>query len=193
MALAAGTKLGSYEVVAQIGACGMGEVYQAHDTKLGRDVAIKVLPANFVNDPERLSRFQREARMLAALNHANIATIYGLEQSGGVTCLVMEMVPGETLADRVNRDGAVPIEEALTIAKQIAEALEAAHEKGIIHRDLKPANVKLTPEGKVKVLDFGLAKAFAGDNETSDPVNSPTLSQAATMQGVILGTGAYMR
>src|SRR6202521_61651 len=125
MALASGTRLGSYEVVAQIGAGGMGEVYQAHDTKLGRDVAIKVLPTNFVNDPERLSGFQREARMLAALNHTNIATIYGLEQFDGVTCLVMELLPGETLAERVKRDGAVPIEEALIIAKQIAEALEA--------------------------------------------------------------------
>jgi Tol biopolymer transport system component len=191
MALASGTRLGSYEVVAQIGAGGMGEVYRAHDTKLARDVAIKVLPANFVNDPERLSRFQREARMLAALNHANIATIYGLEQSGGVTCLVMELVPGETLAERV-KAGPLSIEEALKIAVQIAEALEAAHEKSIIHRDLKPANVKVTPEGKVKVLDFGLAKAYAGDSGTYDPANSPTLSAAATMLGGILGTAAYM-
>jgi Tol biopolymer transport system component len=191
MTLAAGTRLGSYEVVAQIGAGGMGEVYQAHDTQLGREVAIKVLPANFVNDPERLARFQREARMLAALNHANIATIYGLEQSGGVTCLVMELVPGETLAERV-KAGPLPMEEALKIAEQIAEALEAAHEKSIIHRDLKPANVKVTPEGKVKVLDFGLAKAFAGDAANEDISNSPTLSMAATMQGVILGTAAYM-
>ena len=140
----------------------MGEVYQAHDTKLGRDVAIKVLPEAFAHDPERLARFQREAKMLAALNHPNIATIHGLEQSGGTNYLVMELVPGDTLAERVKREGAVPIEEALAIAKQIAEALEAAHEKRIIHRDLKPANVKVTPEGKVKVLDFGLAKAFAG-------------------------------
>jgi eukaryotic-like serine/threonine-protein kinase len=191
MALASGTRLGSYEVVAQIGAGGMGEVYRAHDTKLARDVAIKVLPANFVNDPERLSRFQREARMLAALNHANIATIYGLEQSAGVTCLVMELVPGETLAERV-KAGPLFIEEALKIAAQIAEALEAAHEKSIIHRDLKPANVKITPEGKVKVLDFGLAKAFEGDAANDDPSNSPTLSAAATMQGVILGTASYM-
>src|ERR1700741_1635106 len=132
MALASGTRLGSYEVVAQIGAGGMGEVYQAHDTKLGRDVAIKVLPANFVDDPERLSRFQREARMLAALNHTNIATIYGLEHSDGVHFLIMELVPGETLADRV-KTGPVSVEEALKIAAQIAEALEAAHEKGIIH------------------------------------------------------------
>jgi Tol biopolymer transport system component len=191
MALAAGTRLGSYEVTAQIGAGGMGEVYQAHDTKLGRDVAIKVLPEAFAHDPERLSRFQREAKMLAALNHPNIATIYGLEQSGSTSYLVMELVSGETLAERV-KAGAVPSEEALGIAKQIAEALEAAHEKGIIHRDLKPANIKVTPEGKVKVLDFGLAKAFEGDATNEDMGNSPTLSMAATMQGVILGTAAYM-
>src|ERR1700687_1725931 len=191
MALPSGTRLGSYEVISQIGAGGMGEVYRAHDTKLSRDVAIKVLPANFVNDPERLSRFQREARMLAALNHANIATIHGLEQSGGVTCLVMELVSGETLAERV-KAGPLPIEEALKIAVQISEALEAAHEKSIIHRDLKPANVKVTPEGKVKVLDFGLAKAYSGDAMNEDIGNSPTLSRGATMQGVILGTAAYM-
>ena len=192
MTVAAGTRLGSYEVFAQIGAGGMGEVYQAHDTKLGRDVAIKVLPEAFAHDPERLSRFQREAKMLAQLNHTNIATIYGLEHSNATHYLVMELVPGDTLQHRVKRDGPVPIEEGLAIAKQIAEALEAAHEKGIIHRDLKPANVKLTPEGKVKVLDFGLAKAFAGDTSTEDMGNSPTLSMAATMQGVILGTAAYM-
>jgi Tol biopolymer transport system component len=170
----------------------MGEVYQAHDSNLRRDVAIKVLPEAFAHDPERLARFRREAQLLAALNHSNIATIYGLEGSNGTSYLVMELVPGETLAQRIKRDGAVPVEEALTIAKQIAEALEAAHEKGIIHRDLKPANVKLTPEGKVKVLDFGLAKAFAGDTSTEDMGDSPTLSMAATMQGVILGTAAYM-
>ncbi len=192
MPLSAGTKLGPYSVLLQIGAGGMGEVYQAHDTKLGRDVAIKVLPEAFAHDPEKLSRFQREAKLLASLNHPNIATIHGLEDSNGTSYLVMELVPGENLAERVRRDGAVPVEEALTIAKQIAEALEAAHEKGIIHRDLKPANVKLTPEGKVKVLDFGLAKAFAGDTSTEDMGNSPTLSMAATMQGVILGTAAYM-
>jgi serine/threonine protein kinase/Tol biopolymer transport system component len=192
MPLSAGTKLGTYEVLSAIGAGGMGEVYQAHDTKLGRDVAIKVLPEALAHDAERLSRFRREAQLLAALNHSNIATIFGLEDSNGTTYLVMELVPGETLAQRIKRDGAVPIEEALTIAKQIAEALEHAHEKGIIHRDLKPANVKLTPEGKVKVLDFGLAKAFAGDTSTEDMGNSPTLSMAATMQGVILGTAAYM-
>jgi Tol biopolymer transport system component len=170
----------------------MGEVYQAHDTKLGRDVAIKVLPEAFAHDTERLTRFQREAKMLASLNHPNIATIYGLEQTNGTHYLVMELVSGETLADRVKREGAVPIEEALKIGIQIAEALEAAHEKGIIHRDLKPANVKVTPEGKVKVLDFGLAKAFAGDGASSNPSDSPTLSAAATMQGMILGTAAYM-
>src|ERR1700730_5264990 len=192
MPLAAGTKLGTYEVRSAIGAGGMGEVYQAHDTKLGRDVAIKVLPGAFAHDPEKLSRFQREAKLLASLNHPNIATIHGLEDSNGTSYLVMELVAGENLAERVRRDGAVPIEEALAIAKQIAEALEAAHEKGIIHRDLKPANVKMTPEGKVKVLDFGLAKAFAGDAANDDPSNSPTLSMAATMHGVILGTAAYM-
>ena len=191
MAIPVGTRLGPYEVLAQIGAGGMGEVYQAHDTKLGRDVAIKVLPPDFLNDPQRLARFQREARMLAALNHPNIATIYGLEQSGGATCLVMELVPGETLANRV-KSGPLPVEEAMRLAVQVAEALEAAHEKNIIHRDLKPTNVKVTPEGKVKVLDFGLAKAFAGNAENDDPSNSPTLSATATMQGVILGTAAYM-
>src|SRR6202165_5679567 len=192
MAIPSGTKLGSYQITAPIGAGGMGEVYQAHDTKLGRDVAIKVLPEAFAHDPERLSRFQREDKMLAALNHPNIATIHGLEQSNGTSYLVMELVSGETLAERIKRDGAVPLEEALTIAKQIAEALEAAPEKSIIHRDVKPANVKVTPEGKVKVLDFGLAKAFEGDGANDDPSNSPTLSAAATMQGTILGTAAYM-
>src|SRR6266576_6610433 len=162
MALAAGTRLGSYEVVAQIGAGGMGEVYRAHDNELGRDVAIKVLPEAFAHDADRLSRFQREAKLLASINHPNIATIHGLEQSGGTSYLMMELVSGETLSERV-KAGPLGIEEALKIAVQIAEALEAAHEKSIIHRDLKPANVKVTPEGKVKVLDFGLAKAFAGE------------------------------
>src|SRR5712664_4015382 len=191
MAILPGRRLGPYEILTAIGAGGMGEVYRAHDTKLGRDVAIKVLPEAFAHDPERLSRFQREAKMLASLNHPNIATIHGLEQSGGTSYLVMELVSGETLADRV-KAGPLGIEEALKIAVQIAEALEAAHEKSIIHRDLKPANVKVTPEGKVKVLDFGLAKAFAGDAANDDPSNSPTLSAAATMRGVILGTAAYM-
>ena len=194
MPITVGTKLGTYEVTSHIGSGGMGEVYQAHDSKLGRDVAIKVLPEQFARDPERLARFQREAKMLAALNHPNIAAIYGLEQSGDTHYLVMELVPGETLRERVAGGRPVPVEEALTIAKQIAEALEAAHnsEKCIIHRDLKPANVKVTPEGRVKVLDFGLAKAFATDTATEDPSNSPTLSMNPTMQGVIMGTAAYM-
>ena len=191
MAIPQGTRIGPYEISAQIGAGGMGEVYRAHDTKLGRDVAIKVLPAIFVNDPERLSRFQREARMLAALNHPNIATIFGLEQSNGISCLVMELVPGETLAERA-KAGPMPVDEAVKIAIQIAEALEAAHEKNIVHRDLKPANVKVTPEGKVKVLDYGLAKAFENDPADIDINNSPTLSRAATLQGMIQGTAAYM-
>lgn len=192
MSMATGTRLGSYEVIAQIGAGGMGVVYRARDSKLGRDVAIKVLPDVFARDPERLSRFEREAKMLAALNHPNIATIYGLEQSGNTNYLVMELVTGETLAERIQGEGPIPLDEALGIARQIAEALEAAHDKGIIHRDLKPANVKVTPDGKVKVLDFGLAKAFEGDLAAEDMNNSPTLSMAATMHGVILGTAAYM-
>jgi Tol biopolymer transport system component len=192
MTLATGTRFGSYELGVQIGAGGMGEVYQAHDTKLGRDVAIKVLPEAFAHDSDRLGRFQREAKMLASLNHPNIATIHGLEHSDGVHFLIMELVAGETLAERIKREGALPVEEGLKISVQIAEALEAAHEKGIIHRDLKPANVKVTPEGKVKVLDFGLAKAFAGDVADSNPSQSPTLSAVATMQGVLLGTAAYM-
>jgi len=192
--LSSGTRLGTYEVTSHIGSGGMGDVYQAHDSKLGRDVAIKVLPEQFARDPERLARFQREAKMLAALNHPNIAAIYGLEQSDSTHYLVMELVPGQTLRERVAGERAVPVEEALVIAKQIAEALEAAHgsEKGIIHRDLKPANVKVTPEGRVKVLDFGLAKAFAAEPSTEDIGNSPTLSAAPTMQGVIMGTAAYM-
>jgi len=192
--LSPGTKLGTHEITAHIGSGGMGDVYQAHDTKLDRDVAIKVLPEKFARDPERLARFQREAKMLAALNHPNIAAIYGLEQSGSIHYLVMELVPGETLRERTLGERPVPVEEALTIAKQIAEALEAAHnsEKTIIHRDLKPANVKVTPEGRVKVLDFGLAKAFANEPTTDDLSNSPTLSFNPTMQGVIMGTAAYM-
>src|ERR1700680_3978003 len=173
--IAVGTRLGSYEILSAIGAGGMGEVYQAHDTKLGRDVAIKVLPEAFAHDPDRLSRFQREAKMLAALNHPAIATIYGLEQSSGTSYLVMELVSGETLQQRLARRGRLPIEEALGLCRQIAEALEAAHDKGIIHRDLKPANVKVTPEGRIKVLDFGLAKAVWGAAENQD------LSQWATV------------
>jgi serine/threonine-protein kinase len=181
-----GRQLGSYQVVSLLGVGGMGEVYQARDTKLGRDVAVKVLPPGLIHDADRLARFQREARMLAALNHPNIATIHGLEQSDGVHYLVMELVPGQTLAERISK-GALPVEEALKVAGQVAEALEAAHEKGVIHRDLKPANVKVTPEGRVKVLDFGLAKAFASDTEV-DLSQAPTLSE----EGRILGTPAYM-
>ena len=166
-------------------------MYQAKDQKLGRDVAIKVLPEEFARDADRVARFQREAKLLASLNHPNIAAIHGLEESGGTNFLVLELVEGETLADRMKR-GPIPVEESLKLALQIAEALEAAHEKGVIHRDLKPANIKVTPDGKVKVLDFGLAKAFAGEQEELNLSNSPTLSNAATQQGVILGTAAYM-
>ncbi len=196
MTLQPGTQLGPYEILAQIGAGGMGEVYSARDSNLKREVAIKVLPEQFASDSERLARFRREAQLLASLNHPHIATIHGLEESGGTHYLVMELVPGETLAERIKRDGTVPMEEALGIATQIAEALEHAHEHGIIHRDLKPANVKLTPEGQVKVLDFGLAKAFSADGSDSADTfnsNSPTvLTGSPTMPGVILGTAAYM-
>ncbi|MBN2319157.1 MAG: serine/threonine-protein kinase [Acidobacteria bacterium] len=186
-----GKTLAHYEINSQLGKGGMGEVYQATDKKLGREVAIKVLPEEFAKDADRVARFQREAKLLASLNHPNIAAIYGLEESDGTNFLVMELVEGNTLDDRI-KSGAIPVEEALKLALQIAEALEAAHEKGVIHRDLKPANIKVTPDGKVKVLDFGLAKAFAGEQADLNLSNSPTLSQAATMQGVILGTAAYM-
>jgi serine/threonine protein kinase len=186
-----GKTLAHYEITSQLGKGGMGEVYQAKDQKLGRDVAIKVLPEEFAKDADRVARFQREAKLLASLNHPNIAAIYGLEESEGTNFLVMELVEGQTLDERI-KAGAIPVEEALKLGLQIAEALEAAHEKGVIHRDLKPANIKITPDGKVKVLDFGLAKAFAGEQADLNLSNSPTLSQAATMQGVILGTAAYM-
>ena len=190
MALQPGTTLGPYEVTAKIGQGGMGEVYRAHDTKLGRDVALKALPDLFADDPERLARFQREARVLASLNHPNIASIYGLEEQDGVRALVLELVEGATLAERIAQ-GAIPVDEALPIAKQIADALEAAHERGVIHRDLKPANVKVKDDGMVKVLDFGLAKALSPEPE-GDPSESPTLTAAATQKGVIMGTAAYM-
>jgi Tol biopolymer transport system component len=186
-----GTKVGHYEVTAHLGSGGMGDVYQAADTKLGRGVAIKFLPEAFSHDTERVARLQREARVLASLNHPNIAAIHGLEEIDAHHFLVMELVPGETLADRLKR-GVIPIEEALLIAKQIAEALEEAHEKGVIHRDLKPANIKVTPDGKVKVLDFGLAKAYESGQANVALSNSPTISIAATNAGVILGTAAYM-
>ncbi|MBZ5696531.1 MAG: protein kinase [Acidobacteriia bacterium] len=191
MTLSAGTKLGSYEITGAIGAGGMGEVYRARDAKLGRDVALKSLPERFARDTERMSRFQREAKVLASLNHPNIASIYGLEDSGQTHALVMELVEGPTLADRV-KQGPIPIGEALRIAKQICEALEYAHEHGIVHRDLKPANVKVTNDDAVKVLDFGLAKAFEGDASSIDIANSPTISRMATQAGVLLGTAAYM-
>ncbi len=186
-----GKTLGHYEITGHLGKGGMGEVFLAKDQKLGRDVAIKVLPDEFARDTDRIARFQREAKVLASLNHPNIAAIYGLEESAGTNFLVMELVEGETIADQVKR-GPIPVEDSLKIALQIAEALEAAHEKGVIHRDLKPANIKVTPDGKVKLLDFGLAKAFAGEQEQLNLSNSPTLSNAATQQGIILGTAAYM-
>src|SRR4029079_6817098 len=184
-----GTKLAHYEITTHIGSGGMGDVYQATDTKLGRSVAIKFLPEAFSHDAERVARFQREGRVLASLDHNNIAAIYGVEEINGRHFLVMELVLVETLWDRITR-GAIPIEEALPIAKQIAEALEEAHEKGIIHRDLKPANIKITPDGKVKVLDFGLAKAFQ-EQRTTAISNSPTLMEGS-IPGVILGTVGYM-
>ena len=195
-----GSRLGPYEITAKLGEGGMGEVYRATDSKLKREVAIKVLPAAFTTDPERLARFEREAQLLAQIHHPHIASVFGLEEADGVRALVMELVEGEDLAARVGR-GPLPLDEALPIAKQIAEALEAAHERGIVHRDLKPQNVKLTSDGTVKVLDFGLAKAMdpaAGSSVATDLarsptiMNSPTLTAAGTQLGVILGTAAYM-
>jgi serine/threonine-protein kinase len=187
-----GQTIAHYRVTAKLGAGGMGEVYRATDTKLGRDVALKVLPEAFAADAQRMQRFQREAQVLASLNHPHIATIHGLEESGVARALVMELVEGPTLAERLAQ-GPIPVEEVLPIAKQIAEALEYAHEHGIVHRDLKPANIKLTPDGAAKVLDFGLAKAMQDDPASGlDMANSPTLSLAATKAGVILGTAAYM-
>ena len=174
-----GRRLGAYHVHARIGAGGMGEVYRARDTKLGRDVAIKILPPHFTSDPDRLARFEREARVLASLNHPHIGAIYGVEDADGVRALVLELVDGETLADRIAR-GPIPVNDTLTIARQIADALEAAHEKGIVHRDLKPANIKITPDGVVKVLDFGLAKAASGDAAAADLTQSPTLTVGGT-------------
>ena len=211
MALASGAKLGPYEILAPIGAGGMGEVYRASDTRLDREVAIKVLPDLFSRDPERVARFQREAKVLASLNHPNIASIYGFETDGdpqsstsqtpgqepaprtAIHFLVMELVEGDTLSERL-KVGPMPVEDALSVGKQMAEALEAAHERGVIHRDLKPANVKVTPEGNVKVLDFGLAKAMTGGAELSQTeiANSPTITADFTRPGTILGTAAYM-
>jgi eukaryotic-like serine/threonine-protein kinase len=196
MPLAVGTRLGPYDITGLLGAGGMGEVYRARDTKLQRDVAIKVLPEALAHDTDRLARFEREARTLASLNHPQIAQIYGLEESEGITALVMELVEGDDLSQRIGR-GAIPFDEALPIAKQIAEALEAAHQQGIIHRDLKPANIKLRPDGTVKVLDFGLAKALAPEPHpasANDRSQSPTITSPAmlTAAGIVLGTAAYM-
>src|SRR5215468_5061022 len=198
MPLGPGALLGPFEIVSAIGAGGMGEVYRARDTRLQRDVAIKVLPETFATDPDRLARFQREAQLLASLNHPHIGAIHGFEETASVQALVLELVEGATLADRIAQ-GPVPIDEALAIAAQIASALEAAHDRGVVHRDLKPANIKLTPDGTVKVLDFGLAKmlddgsaSLSGERSRGALSMSPTLSVHATYAGVILGTAAYM-
>ena len=193
MSLSPGSRLGHYDVTALIGEGGMGQVYQATDTKLQREVALKVLPQAFTDDPDRLARFEREATVLASLNHTNIGHIYGLEEAEGQKALVLELVEGPTLADRIAQ-GPIPIDEALPIAKQIAKALEAAHEQGVIHRDLKPANIKVKDDGTVKVLDFGLAKAFQPDASEVSASMSPTISltAAATQMGMVIGTAAYM-
>ena len=186
-----GTSLSHYRITEKLGQGGMGEVYRAEDTNLSRQVAIKVLPDEFAHDAERLARFEREAKLLASLNHPNIASIYGLEQADGKPFLVLELVEGKTLAERLKK-GRIPLDETLDICRQIAEGLEAAHEKGIIHRDLKPSNIKITPEGKVKVLDFGLAKAFHDEPSSPDLSHFPTLDEQTTQPGVILGTAAFM-
>jgi serine/threonine protein kinase len=198
LALAPGTRLGPYDITALIGRGGMGEVYRARDPKLGRDVALKVLPDSVARDPDRLARFEREAKILASLNHPNIAIIHGLEEADGVRALVLEFVEGPTLADRI-AEGPTPIDEALPMAKQIADALEAAHELGIVHRDLKPANIKVRPDGTVKVLDFGLARivepggASAAGGASGEFSQAPTVTTpAATRMGVVMGTAAYM-
>src|SRR5215469_13966153 len=183
------SSIAHYKITAKLGEGGMGEVWRATDTKLNRDVAIKVLPEGFAQDSDRMARFQREAQVLASLNHPGIAAIYGVEDCA----LVMELVDGPTLAERIAQ-GAMPLEEALPVAKQIAEALDYAHERGVVHRDLKPANIKVTPEGRVKVLDFGLAKALASESAamSGNGINSPTLTMGATLGGMLLGTAAYM-
>jgi eukaryotic-like serine/threonine-protein kinase len=191
MALATGTKLGPYEITGALGAGGMGEVYRARDTRLGRDVAIKILPEAFARDAERMARLRREAQVLASLNHPNIAAVYGFEDSGATHALVMELVEGPTLAERI-KAGAIPVDEALPVGKQICEGLEYAHERGIIHRDLKPSNIKISSDDAVKILDFGLAKAIEGDASATSVENSPTLSAVATRAGFLLGTAAYM-
>src|SRR5512145_333440 len=185
-----GKTLGHYRITSQLGKGGMGEVYQAKDQVLGRDVAIKVLPEEFAKDADRVARFQREAKLLASLNNPNIAAIYGLEESGGTNFLVLELVEGVTLADSI-KSGPIPVEESLKLALQIAEALEAAHEKGVIHRDLKPANIKVTPDGKVKVLDFGLAKLAEGPPQGGHH-DDRRVRTDETHPGVVMGTVPYM-
>src|SRR5215472_5156149 len=188
MPLTAGSRIGPYEINSPLGEGGMGVVFRALDTKLHREVALKLLPDHFADDPERLARFQREAQVLASLNHPNIAQIHGLDDSTAQTCIVMELVEGETLQDRLKR-GSIPVDESLRIAKQIAEGVEAAHERGVIHRDLKPANIKIAPGGKVKVLDFGLAAVRESEASPSAASHSPTMMSTP---GMIMGTAAYM-
>ena len=192
MALTRGTQLDSYEILEPLGAGGMGEVYRGRDRKLGREVAVKALPDAFAHDADRVARFEREAQVLASLNHPNIAVIHELKEVDGARYLIIELVEGETLAEHIAR-GPIPVDEAILIARQIAEALEAAHDRGIVHRDLKPANVKLTPEGRVKVLDFGLAKIHEPSGSSQNLSRSPSLSgMNLTAGGMILGTAAYM-
>jgi serine/threonine protein kinase len=190
MAITPGSRIGPYEVTSQLGDGGMGVVFRARDTRLLRDVALKLLPDDFADDADRLSRLQREAQILASLNHPNIAQIYGLEQTGGAGCIVMELVEGETLDEKLKR-GPLPLADAIEIAKQIADALAAAHDRGMVHRDLKPANIKLTPSGKVKVLDFGLAKALEGRTSETELSNLPT-KVSGSMAGAVVGTPGYM-
>ncbi len=186
-----GQSISHYRISEKIGQGGMGEVYRATDTRLNREVALKVLPEAFAQDQQRMARFSREAQVLASFSHPNIAAIHGLEEADGKRALVMELVEGEDLSEHIAR-GPIALEDALPIALQIAEALEAAHEKGIVHRDLKPANIKITPEGNVKVLDFGLAKALEQERTPEEIANSPTLTMQATQAGIILGTADYM-
>lgn len=186
-----GTTLSHYRITEKLGAGGMGEVYRAEDRTLNRHVAIKILPDEFASDPERLARFEREAKLLASLNHPNIAAIHGLEEADGKLYLVLEWVEGQSLAQRILK-GPLPVDEALDVGRQITEGLEAAHEKGIIHRDLKPAHIQLTPGGKVKILDFSLARAFHEHPQEADQMHSPPITEAMTRPGVVLGTAAYM-
>jgi len=191
MPLLIGDKIGHYEVLSLLGQGGMGEVYRARDTTLKRDVALKVLPAAVLRDPERMARFQREAEVLASLDHPNIGHIHGIVDSENSRGFVLALIEGPTLADRIEV-GPIPLDESLAISKQIIEALEYAHDRGVVHRDLKPANVKITPDGVVKVLDFGLAKVLEDEPPTASLANSPTLTMGQTRAGVILGTAAYM-